>query len=59
MPSLNSSHEVWRGLLQDKRFRRALSLAVDRDEINQVIYFGLVNASNNTVLPESPLFKPE
>jgi len=59
VPSLNSTDEVWRGLLQDARFRRALSLAVDRDEINQVIYFGLVNASNNTVLPESPLFKPE
>jgi peptide/nickel transport system substrate-binding protein len=59
VPSLNTSNEVWSGLLQDVRLRRALSLAVDRDEINQVIYFGLVNASNNTVLPESPLFKPE
>ena len=59
VPSLNTNDEVWGGLLHDARFRRALSLAVDRDEINQVIYFGLVNPSNNTVLPESPLFRPE
>ena len=36
-----------------------LSLAVHRREINQVIYFGLVRESNNTVLPDSPLYKPE
>ena len=28
-------------------------------EINEVIYFGLAQPSNNTVLPRSPLFKPE
>ncbi len=50
---------MWRELLRDVRFRRALSLAIDRDEINQVIYFGLGLPSNNTVLPHSPLYKPE
>jgi len=59
LPSLNTKDAEWRKVLQDVRFRRALSLAIDRDEINQVIYFGLVNASSNTVLPDSPLFKPE
>lgn len=59
MPSLNTKHEEWRELLQDARFRRALSLAIDRSEINLVIYFGLVHDSNNTVLEDSPLFKPE
>ena len=59
LPSLNTNKPEWREVLQDARFRRALSLAVDRDEINQVIYFGLVNPSNNTILPASPLFKPE
>ena len=59
LPSLNTKDEEWREVLQDVRFRRALSLAIDRDEINQVIYFGLVNAGSNTVLPESPLFKQE
>ena len=56
-PNLNSNDKVWRKLTHDVRFRRALSLAIDRHEINQIIYFGLVNESNNTVLPQSPLFK--
>ncbi len=58
-PNLNSADPVWRALARDPRLRRALSLAVDRKEINQVIYFGSVIESNNTVLPESPLFKPK
>jgi peptide/nickel transport system substrate-binding protein len=57
-PNLNASDAVWRGLLRDVRFRRALSLAIDREEINQVVYFGLAEPSQNTVLPESPLFRP-
>ena len=59
VPSLNSKDPIWRDLLQDARFRRALSLAIDRSEINQVIYFGLVQEGNNTVIQGSPLFKPE
>jgi peptide/nickel transport system substrate-binding protein len=58
-PNLNTNDLVWRKLLHDARFRRALSLAIHRHEINQVIYFGLVLESNNTVLPQSPLFRPE
>jgi len=58
-PNLNVADEVWRGVVRDVRFRRALSLAVDRHEINQVIYFGLANEGQNTVLPESPLYRPE
>jgi len=58
-PNLNARDDVWRGLMRDTRFRRALSLAIDRDEINQTIYFGLATPSNNTVMPRSPLFKPE
>jgi peptide/nickel transport system substrate-binding protein len=42
--------------VRDLRFRRALSLAVDRHEINQVIYFGLAIEGQNTLLPQSPLF---
>jgi peptide/nickel transport system substrate-binding protein len=58
-PNLNSKDDVWRALNRDVRFRRALSLAIDRDELNQVIYSGLVKPSNNTILERSPLFKPE
>jgi len=55
-PNLNVSDETWRGLMRDLRFRRALSLAVDRHEINQVIYFGLAIEGQNTLLPQSPLY---
>ena len=58
-PNLNSVNPAWRALVRDIRFRRALSLAIDREEINQVVYFGLVAASANTVLPESPLFRED
>ncbi len=56
-PNLNVNDPVWRTLLRDVRFRRALSLAIDRSLVNQVIYFGLGIEANNTVLPESPLFR--
>src|SRR5262249_9379663 len=49
----------WQKLMRDVRFRRALSLAVDRHEINQVIYFGLAIEGQNTVLPQSPLYRTE
>lgn len=58
-PNLNTNDDVWRDVLRDVRFRRALSMAIDRQEINQVIYFGLVRESNNTILSDSPLFKSE
>ena len=58
-PNLNCKDDVWRGVFQDVRFRRALSLAINRREINQVICYGLARESANTILPESPLYKPE
>ena len=47
-----------RELLRDVRFRRALSLAIHRYEINQVVYFRLVQESNNTVLPNARCTSP-
>ncbi len=58
-PNLNVSDPVWRTLNRDVRFRRALSLGIDREAINQVIYFGLATPGNNTALPQSPLFSEE
>jgi peptide/nickel transport system substrate-binding protein len=58
-PNLNAADPMWRTLIRDVRFRRALSLAVDRHEINQVIYFGLAIEGQNTVLPQSPLNRAE
>ena len=59
MPNLNTKDPVWRELLADLRFRRALSIGIDRHDINRVIFFGLAKESANTVIPLSPLFRPE
>lgn len=58
-PNLNVHDPVWRKLMRDVRFRRALSLGINRHEINEVVYFGLGAESANTVLPRSPLFRPQ
>lgn len=55
-PNLNANDPVWRTLLRDVRFRRALSLAIDRTSINQSLFFGLAIEGNNTALPGSPLY---
>lgn len=59
MPNLNTSDQVWRDLLRDVRVRRALSVGINRRLINKAVFFGLARESANTVLPESPLYKPE
>ncbi|MDK1493770.1 ABC transporter substrate-binding protein [Sinorhizobium sp. 7-81] len=59
LPNLNCSDPIWRPLLQDVRVRRALSLAIDRREINMAVFYGLTKESADTVLPDSPLFRPE
>lgn len=55
-PNLNVNDPVWRGLLRDVRLRRALSLAINRHEINQVIYYGLADEQGNSVLKQGPLY---
>ncbi len=55
-PNLNAVDPVWRKLTRDVRFRRALSLGIDREEINDVLFFGLAAEGNNTVQPQSPLY---
>jgi peptide/nickel transport system substrate-binding protein len=58
-PNQNADDPEWRKLMRDVRFRRALSLGIDRHEVNEVVYFGLGKESSNTVLQRSPLFRPE
>ena len=58
-PNLNVENPTQRALVRDARFRQALSLAINRDEISQVIYYGMARLGNDTVLPASPLFKPD
>ena len=49
-PNLTTNDPVMRPLLLDRRFRRALSLAIDRDEINKILFFGLGVIGQHTVL---------
>ena len=58
-PNLNANDPGWRRVLRDPRFRRALSLAIDRREINLILYRGFAVQGNNTVDEGSPLFRPE
>lgn len=59
LPNLNCNDPVWRGLFRDARVRRALSVAINRREINMAVFYGLAAESADTVLPESALYKPE
>lgn len=58
-PNLNYTDPEFRELFRDVRFRRALSLAIDRRIINRSLYFGLAREVGMSVLPDSPLHKPE
>jgi len=55
-PNLTTSDPIWRAVLRQADVRRALSMAINRHEINQVVFFGLGLEANNTLLPESPLY---
>jgi peptide/nickel transport system substrate-binding protein len=55
-PNLNTVDPVWRQLNRDIRFRRALSLGIDRKTLNNALLFGLGTEGNNTIVAESPLF---
>jgi peptide/nickel transport system substrate-binding protein len=57
--NMNYQDEVWRNVFSDKRFRQALSIAINRDEINEVLYFGLATPCQLTAHPTSRHYKPE
>ena len=60
-PNLTTSEPVMRKLLHDRRFRQALSLGVNREEINHILYYGLGLPGQNTVLrsPAGPRGAPD
>ncbi|WP_207919196.1 ABC transporter substrate-binding protein [Methylobacterium segetis] len=58
-PNLTTLDAGWRALNRDLRYRRALSLAIDRRTLNNTLLFGLGTEGNDTVVAESPLFAPE
>ncbi|MEM9369886.1 MAG: ABC transporter substrate-binding protein [Pseudomonadota bacterium] len=58
-PNLTYLDPVWRDLMRDVRFRRALSLGISRKAINKVLYFGLAAERAVAALEESPFFDEE
>ncbi len=58
---VNLTHSVpeIREIFQDVRFRKALSLAIDRQEINDTIYHGQAVPVQQTVLQSSKFYEPE
>ena len=55
-PNLNFADPVWREIMRDVRFRRALSLGIDRRMINRALYFGLAKEGGMTALAKSPFY---
>ncbi len=58
-PNLNFADPTWRAVIRDPRFRRALSMGIDRRMINRALYFGLGKEGNMTALAASPFFESE
>ena len=49
-PNLTTNDAVMQKLFHDRRFRQALSLGVNREEVNKILYYGLGLPGQNTVL---------
>jgi peptide/nickel transport system substrate-binding protein len=53
------SDEQYRTLFTDLRFRRAMSHAIDRDTLNNVVFLGQGTPRTETVVPDSQCYIPE
>jgi peptide/nickel transport system substrate-binding protein len=56
-PNLTSADLELRAIFRDFRFRRALSLAINREEINTVVYFGRATPRQVHVIPSSIFYE--
>lgn len=57
--NLCSEDPVLRKIFRDVRFRRAMSLAMNREEMNETLRFGLATPRQCTVFPDSPYYEEE
>jgi peptide/nickel transport system substrate-binding protein len=57
--NFNQEDPILRPLYHNITFRRALSVAIDRDEINREVYFGRATPRNNVPIPAVSYYKPE
>ncbi|MFW6260038.1 MAG: ABC transporter substrate-binding protein [Spirochaetota bacterium] len=58
-PNQSYGDEKYRELLQNPKFRQALSLSIDRDLLNEVMFVGQAHPRTITVVEDSALFQPE
>ena len=56
-PNQNHLDPFKREMYRNKRFRQALSLAINREEINNTIYFGVGVPRQATIVSDSPYFQ--
>ena len=59
MPNQSYPDPKYRALMQELKFRQALSLAIDRDLINEVVHLGLGTPRTESVVNDSALFHPD
>ncbi|MFW5980758.1 MAG: ABC transporter substrate-binding protein, partial [Halanaerobiaceae bacterium] len=59
MPNLSHRDSDLREIFQDVNFRKALSLAINRDNINNKVYFGRATPMQTTVIPQNKFYKEE
>ena len=59
--AFNMTHQdpALREVFQDVRFRQAMSLAINREEINKVLFFGLAVPRQAAMDPENSFYKEE
>ena len=57
--NFDQADETLRDVMRDVNFRRAVSVAIDREEINNVFYNGLLNVGGSAFSPVTPYFREE
>lgn len=57
--NLNHKDPVLREIYNDRRFRMAMSYAINRNEMNEALYFGLGTPCQATINPKASYFNPE
>jgi peptide/nickel transport system substrate-binding protein len=58
-PNQTAKDPVLRQLFRDVRFRRALSMAINREEINETLFFGLGTPRQWTLIESSSIYEPK
>lgn len=55
--NMNHKDKGLRKIFNDKRFRIAVSHAMDREELNKLLFFGLLSPQQPMLIPASPLYE--